>query len=189
MKGDPGKYAKRWKAGKEMPMFSGRTWGELEDIFPRNMKLASDAYKIITVLAPAWVKTKEFIKINYGETIRWDDFTYLCWMQRVEDAKENVAFEAFSARMGLNCNNTLWWIKKSRLTKLGLVENLPIRAQFLYRITEKGKMIVKKFTEELEQAHKNLDMWQSWKSPERALNKVTPKLRDFFDIEIPPPTE
>lgn len=180
---------RKWKAGKDMPMYSGKEWGELEDIFPRNIKLSSEVYTVITVLAPAWVATKAFIKSTYGDTIYWEDFTYLCWLQRVEDAKENVAFEAFSAMKGLNVNPKLWFLKKSRLTKLGLVENIPIPKQFLYRITGKGKMIVRKFHDEVEQAHKNLAMWQSWKDPEHAKNKITPKLRDFFDIEIPPSEE
>lgn len=166
-----------------MPLFSNKSWEELQDVWPKELRIVSDAYKIVCMLAPAWVLTQQFIKANYGESIAMRDFLTLCWLQRCEDARENVAFDSFPALKGLNMGGKLWYSHKSALTRLGLIENIPTRVR-LYRITATGKMIIRKFVENIEQANQDLHRWMSYQPPEQVV-KITKALKKFIDFEEP----
>lgn len=147
---------KKWARGKDMPLFSGKTWIELEDIWPREARVQDDAYMILGLFAPAWRQTKEFIEYTYSITLRSEEFFYLCWFQRVEEARENVAFLFYPNMRAMDWNHALWATKKSRLTKYGFIENLPSGEIKSYRVTEAGKLIIKKFIDNLNQVREQL---------------------------------
>jgi len=183
--GTKGSGKPKWTPGREMPLFSGKSWSELEDIFPADMKIASDAYKIISVIMPAWIATQAYMKSTIGGSIPMRDFFILCWLQRCEDAKEDVAFESWPAMKGMNIGGKLWYLRKSNMTALGLIENIPVQRIRIYRITALGKMVIRNFTQNVEQAHHNLRGWVADKPEDIALN-VTKYLKKFFELnDIP----
>jgi predicted transcriptional regulator with HTH domain len=165
--GTKGSGYPKWTPGKEMPLFSGKSWKELEDIWPRDLRLSSEAWKIVSVMAPAWLATTKFMKSNYGEAINMRDFFYLCWIHRGEDAKENVATVSWPIMKGLNIGGKLWYKKKSALTRIGLIENIPSKWVRLYRVTATGKMVIRVFIENVEKAHKDIRMWKVDSGPGR----------------------
>lgn len=171
-----------------MPEFSGKSWGELNDIWPADVRVASEAWKIVSVFTPAWLATVNFMKaILDGKHIASRDFFILCWIHRCEESRENVAMDSWPAMKGMNIGGRLWYNRKSQLTKLGLIENMPTSNIRLYRVTEMGKLIMKKFIENVEQAHKDMKYWKSLQPPEeaakidRALQKYCFNLEDLQD--------
>lgn len=180
-----GSGKKKWIAGEDFPLFSGKRWKELEDIFPADLKIASDAYKIISVFFPAWVATQAYMKATLGGSIHMRDFFILCWLQRCEDAKENISFESWPAMKGMNIGGKLWYNRKSQMTAIGLIENIPAKAIRAYRISATGKMVIRNFTQNVEQAHHNLRGWISMQ-PEDQADKMMHYLKKFFELnEIP----
>lgn len=167
----------KWKAGKEMPLFSGKSWTELEDIWPKDLRIGSQAAHIIGVFFPAWVDTHRFVKSQFGFSINMREFLLLCWLQRVEEGRENVGFEGWAAMKGLNIGGRLWYARKARITKLGIVENYPLRYR-LYRVTATGKTIIRYFCDAADQANMNLGEWLSTRDPESGA-QLTKFLLDF----------
>lgn len=171
----------KWKAGVQMPMYSGKSWEELEDIWPADLRIASDAYKIVSLFYPAQIVAQEFQKHLIGEAIGMRDLMTLCWFQRVEDAKENVGLEAFPTMKVMNYGGRLFYARKSKITRLGLIENMPMGMR-MYRITANGKLVIRNFVENLEKANDNLAMWISVQKPAMAA-EITRYIQRFFDIE------
>jgi hypothetical protein len=160
---------KQWKAGIEMPEFSGSSWRELEDIWPAQVRVASEAWKIISVFTPALMATQTFQKsMLNGKYIRSRDLFILALIQRCEEARTNVATEAWPALKAMNIGGKLWYSRKAQLTKLGLIENIPAPGLRLYRVTGLGKMVIKNFVDNVEKAHQDIKYWVSLQPPENA---------------------
>jgi len=170
---------KNWLAGVDMPEYSGKNWKELNDLWPAEVRIASDAWKIISVSAVAWEATKPFLRTLVGDTIDWQHFMVLCWILRCEEAKQGISTEAWAAMKGLNISGGIWYNRKAALTRLGLIENVPIKHVRLYRVTGNGKMVIKYFVEQSEMAHKNLRYWLSLQPPEFAA-RLTKKLNNYW---------
>lgn len=155
-----------------MAEFSGTSWRDLEDIWPADVRVSSEAWKMLAVFTPAWMATVIFMKeLLNGEHIHARDFFILCWIQRCEEARANVSMEAWPAMKGMNIGGTLWRTRKAGLTKLGLIENMPAPFLRLYRVTGKGKMIMRNFIDNVEQAHRDVKGWVS-SQPEENAEKV-----------------
>lgn len=166
---------KPWIRGKDMPDFSGTSWKDLNDIWPIDSKINSDPWKILGLFMPAFVVTQQFMKtILNGETIGYRDFIILCWMMRVQESKNDIAFEAWATMKGMNISGTIWYARKAKLTQLGLIENLPVTSIRIYRITGTGRLIVKYFVDQLTQANDNLGYWISLQDPKMSekINKT-----------------
>lgn len=148
-----------WRAGKEMPAFSGKSWKELEDIWPKGQRLSSEAMFIVGVFSPAWLATQNFMKANYGFTLTPHDFFLLCWIHRCQEGREGVFTTAWPVMKGINVGGKLWVLKKSKITKLGLIENMPSHHLRLYRVTGPGKLLIQKFISNVEEAHKDMRRW------------------------------
>jgi hypothetical protein len=170
---------KKWLEGRDMPEYSGKSWKELNDLWPAEIRVASDAWKIISVSPVAWEVTRTFMKGFVGGTITWQGFQMLCWIQRCEEAKQGISTEAWAPMKGLNISGGIWYNRKAALTRLGLVENVPIKNIRLYRVTGNGKLVIKYFVEQSEMAHKNLRYWLSLHPPEHA-DKLTKKLNRYW---------
>lgn len=139
-----------------MPEFSGRTWGELEDIWPRHVRVASEAYKIMAGVSPAFQALKVDLK-KRGMSLRQDEVWRLFWIQRCEEAKENVATETYPIGKPHKWNIKLYYIKQSPLMRKGLIEWLPAANRVkLVRVTALGKDILKTFIHYIEQAHRDI---------------------------------
>ena len=151
---------KPWKQPKDFPPFSGKSYGELNDIYPFNDRIKDDAWRMVGLFYPAWVITRKQFKEQIGK-MRFTRFLELCYMQRCEEAKEGVAFHPYPAMKGMNVSGALFAARKAELTRLGLVENIVFTANRarVYRVTGLGRMIIKCFTENLNQANDNLAMW------------------------------
>lgn len=149
----------KWRRGVDMPDFSGKTWSELNDIWPAEDRVQSDVFLIMALFAPAWNKLMRFIRDTYDIQHGFDrgSFFLLCWMQRVQDAKQDLAFHAWPVMKGINVGGRLWYAKKAFLTKHGFIENMPSR-NMAYRVTEKGKIIMKKFIEYVDESRQELDI-------------------------------
>lgn len=180
---------KRWKAGIEMPEFSGSSWKELHDIWPADVRVASEAWKIISVFTPALLASQTFQKsLLNGKYIGSRDLFILCLIQRCEEAKTNVATEGWPVLKAMNIGGKLWYARKSELTQLGLIENLPTTLR-LYRVTGLGKTIIKNFVENVEQAHQNIKYWVSLQPDENAA-RVNKYLQAYcFRPDEPPKRE
>jgi len=169
---------KQWTRGIEMPEFSGTSWRELEDIWPAHVRVASEAWKMISVFTPALLASVTFQKsMMNGKYITSRDLFILCLIQRCEEARTNVATEAWPALKAMNIGGRLWYSRKAQLTKLGLIENIPAAGLRLYRVTGAGKMIIKNFVDNVEQAHQDIKHWVSLQPPENAerVNKYLQK--------------
>lgn len=160
---------KNWARGVDMPEFSGSSWKELEDIWPADVRVASEAWKIISVFTPALLASQIFQKeLMNGKYIVSRDFFILCLIQRCEEARTNVATEAWPALKAMNIGGKLWYSRKAELTKLGLIENIPAAGLRLYRVTGLGKAVIRNFVENVEKAHQDIKYWVSLQPAENA---------------------
>ncbi len=179
----------------DLRAFSGRSWSDLHDIWPADLRISSEAWKIISVMVPAAEATVMFAKthipaLNNKSGTRTQQFglreiLWLAWIQRCEEARENVATDQFPMAKGFHQPLKVIYNRKSVLTKLGLVENFPNHSRNirLYRVTNLGKLLLRHFTEQLEQAHYNLREWISWQ-PQVHRDKITKYLSTYcFDWE------
>lgn len=155
-KANPRKKKSAWSIG--MPAFSGRSWQELEDIWPRHIRLASEAHKIISGISPALFAMNQDLK-KRGIKLRSDELWRLFWIQRCEEAKENVGTDTYTIGKPHRWNLKLYYLKQSPLMRQGLIEWFPPRpgpALKLVRVTALGKDILKTFIYYIEQAHRDV---------------------------------
>ena len=89
---------KSWKFGKEMPKFSGKSYGELNDIYPINSRINDDTWRMVGLFYPAWVLTRQQYKEQIGK-LRFTRFLELCYMQRCEE----VCVSVLSDNQGDEC--------------------------------------------------------------------------------------
>lgn len=180
--------------------FSGKSWSDLNDIWPADIRISSEAWKILSVVVPASELTIQFAKqhipeltIKVGEKKERNqqfglrELLWLAWIQRCEEARDNVATDQFPMAKGFHQPLNVVANRKSVLTKLGLVESFPNVAGEpmvrLFRVTDRGKMILRNFVENLEQAHYNLREWISWQ-PQVHRDRITNYLSKYcFDWE------
>jgi hypothetical protein len=162
-----------WVRGVNMPEFSGTSWKDLEDIWPADVRVNSEAWKLLSVFFPAWLATKQFINtslnIESKQSLNSQDLFVLCLIQRCEEARSNVAMQAWPALKAMNIGGRLWYARKAKLTKLGLIENMPAKSSRLYRLTGMGKLVIRTFIDNVEQAHKDIKYWTSLQPPEYAV--------------------
>lgn len=163
--------------------FSGASWQELEDIFPKEIKVSSEAYIIMSVFYPAWraLSLKYNFKKNEGTVLQIDDFFLLIWVQRCEDAKGNVATQGYTISKPLKWNQRMRSFKQSRLHRLKLVENMPYKGLQMYRVTAKGKLLIREFFDMVEQAHKDIRYFSSIQ-PKENQEKVDKIMRRYFEL-------
>ncbi len=158
---------KKWEHGKDMPELSTASWKDLQDQWPAEIRIASDAWKIISVSQPAWVAMRPFMKeLLNGESIGFRDFQMLCLIYRAQEAKDGYGTQNFPILKSLNIGGTLWYARKSKINKLGLVESR--QKVRVYRVTGLGIALIKRYIENLEQAHKDLRHWISIQPDEQA---------------------
>ena len=150
---------KKWVPGRDMPFFSGKTWAELEDIYPKGKRIDSNIWRMMGLMAPAWLATNEYCKELVGKKISFRDFMMLCFMQRVEEARDNVAFDSYHILKGLNLGGSLYSTRKAGLHKLGFVEKMPLKHMRIYRTTGLAKMLMYKFADNLQKANDNILEW------------------------------
>lgn len=172
---------KPWKAGVDMPVYSGKTWKELEDIYPSHLRIKDDAWRLVGLFQPAWLLTRMQYKELLGNAkITMKDLMLMAWMQRVEEANQNIGFRAWPVMKGLNVSGSIFSARKAMLTKVGLIESMPVKHVRLYRVTGLGKSLLKSFTDNLNQANDNLKIWVDSQTEEhkdrmtRALDKSMP---------------
>jgi hypothetical protein len=163
------KYPKRWRYGVEMPEFSGRSWKELQDLWPPEMRTSSEAYYILVAFQPAWEKIKFFtaqllnMTVNKAD-LKFHDIGLLAWCSRCEELKEGLMADSAAVRQALMLgdNKRVFFTRKAILTKYGLIENIPAGPEYdlptfyCYRLTEKGRIVLKKFVEFVDEAHEIL---------------------------------
>ena len=168
-----------WKAGLEMPPFSGKNWWELEDIYSKDKRIGNDIWRVIGLMAPAWLISKQYCKELVGEEIDRRSFEMLCFMQRIEEARENAAIDSYAILKSLNIGGTLYYKRKADLHRLGLLERLPIKGMRLYRVTQKGKLLIKNFHDNLHQANENIGYWISLQN-EATRGKINKLLWTYY---------
>lgn len=176
----------KWTQGKEIPFFSGKTWAELEDIYPRGKRINNDIWRVIGLMGPAWVLTSAYCKEVVGKKMHFRDFLMLCYMQRVEEARDNVAFDSYHILKGYNIGGRIYTSRKAMLHKMGFIETMPGRLR-IYRVTGLGKMIMYNFVQNLEKANDNLLTWVE-SQPKEHQDKISSILRIYCsDLFLPPP--
>ncbi len=164
----PKRKKRRWEKGIDMKEFSGSSWKELHDVWPADVRVASEAWKILSVFQPAMMNTQKFIaSLCGGVHFKPQDFYILCWIQRCEEAKSNVATESWSPKKGMNIGRTLWSARTAKLIKHGIIEDIPSPFR-LYRVTKIGKLIIKNFIDNVEQAHQDIKYWVNSQPAENA---------------------
>lgn len=179
---------KPWVPGKDMPFFSGATWGEIEDIYPKEKRIASDIWRVIGLMAPAWVLSRAYCNELVGAPIHFRDFQMLCFLNRVEETKASLALDPYPLLKAFNIGGTLFYKRKVDLHRLGLIEKMPLPRVRLYRITPKGKLLIKHFHDNLEKANDNLLYWV-YAQPKEHQDKITRILRKYYlgwEIISPP---
>lgn len=137
--------------------WSNAKWGELQDLWPANVKVMNEAFKMLAVFMPAFYKFRNsHPELNIGgRKFRAEDFFYLCWIMRCEDTNEGLMASLFDIIRPLNLAKSQASLKNSRLNRLGLVENIPFVRGSLYRVTADGRMLLREFCELMEECHRN----------------------------------
>lgn len=163
--------------------FSGKSWQELEDIWPRSVRLKqdedgniNDAYKIMSVLMFAIRKAQQAAKAE-GYTLRMEDIFLLFWCQRVEEAKENMGAGDYETMRPLYYTLSLNMIKRHRLFQAKMLEYYPGDIR-VCRVTAKGKVFMSTIMENIEQAHRDIKMWTNTQ-PEELRTKIGRVLSRF----------
>jgi hypothetical protein len=177
---------KTWVPGKDMPFFSGKTWAELEDIYPKNKRIGNDIWRMMGLMAPAWIATNEYCKELVGQKISFRDFMMLCFMQRVEEARDNVAFDSYHCLKALNLSGSLYTTRKAVLHKLGFVEKMPLHKLRIYRTTGLAKMLMYNYVDNLQKANDNLLLWVESQPKEHQV-KISQSLNMYCSHLFPPP--
>lgn len=173
------KKKKRWKPGVDMREFSGKSWRELEDIWPTDVRLASDVWKVMAVFPAAYEQNKRFQKVLLnGEYLAVRELCQMAWVMRCEEAKQGVATETFWMDRGLELNRRMANIRAGKLSRLGLIEELPSRSFRLYRVSDLGRTVLRNLIEEMEQAHRNIKRWAA-EQPEEGKERVNKYLSRF----------
>lgn len=163
---------------KNVPPFSGRSYDELNDIYPIDLRIKDDVWRLVGLMKAAFVVTQRQFKDQLPTKLKWCRFEELCWMQRCEERKEGFAFIEYPAIKGLNISGAIFAARKAELIRLGLVEQIPIekvKKARIFRVTWLGKMVIKSFVENLTQANNNLEEWLMKIHPEEYL-KITKSL-------------
>lgn len=174
------KKKKRWTRGKEMPLFSGKTWAELQSIWPPEERINSQIWRAIGFYEPAWKFTRIFMKNVYGLTVRMSDFNLVCFFMRVEEHFEDVASIELPIKMTRQVHRDLLNIQKSRITKQGLIEQFPQGGPpARYRVTPIGRMMIKTFVENLTQADNDMTHWASQVYPSIQNDLTIKLLREY----------
>lgn len=164
---------KRWRRGKEMPLFSNSTWQELNDIWPQDVRVSSEIWKALSVLPVALNANKLFQRaLLNGKELRGQDLYQLMWVMRCEEAKDNVATHFSRMKTRGDMTNQQLSIRNSTLVRLGLIEQIQDQHIRLYRVTTPGRMILKNLVDEMDKAHQNLREWVD-SMPEEMQRKAT----------------
>jgi len=158
---------KPWVKGTDMPEFSGKSWKELNDLWPPEMRTSSEAYYLLCGLLPAYEKIIDFVHELLGLTgrtpLRFRDIMLLAWCSRCEEAKKGLATEQYAFQKGVNQGLKAFWIRKAAITKLGLIENIDAeKSDYFkaYRVTDRGRIVLRKLVEYIEESHVMLrDVW------------------------------
>lgn len=151
--------------------FVGRSWKDLDDLWPRKMRLSSEAWQVLGLALPAYSATLPFIlHLTGGQMVSFRDLVLLCWLQRCEEARENVGITADLVLPGSGFKRVADLVTRQRvLRRCGLLEDLVGAPRTgLYRITASGKMILAAFVENLEQAHYDIAGWKAKQKPKTA---------------------
>lgn len=175
---------KKWEYGVEMPEFSEKSYKDLQDLWPVEMRTSSEALYIMAGMLYAsrqiTVFTNKLLDVN-GRQIRLMDLLLLAWCLRCEDAKEGLCTEAYALKKGLDQGMQTLWTRKAILTKHGLIENIPSKGYGeyfrAYRVTERGRIILRKFVDLINEAHKKLrEEWipitPGWTEPKELDNWI-----------------
>jgi hypothetical protein len=160
------KHPRRWVYGIDMPQFSGKSWKDLQDVWPIELRTSSEAYYILCAFLPAWEKLKFFAAQLLGlETnkadLRFHDIGMLAWCSRCEEANEGLMADYLVAKLALMAGNNkkLFAVRKSILVKHNLLENIPngpdhkLPVFYCFRVTEKGRILLRKFIEFVDESH------------------------------------
>lgn len=153
---------KRWRQGIEMPEFSGKSWKDLNDVWPIDKRTTSDSWYLLAAFQPAYIFTKRFTETLLGVKFVKVEFSYqdvmcLAWCLRCEEAKGGLCTEEIAFSKGTNEGMPAFWRRKAFITKIGLIENIPTGTYTkAYRVTEKGRIVLKKFVEMIDECHTKL---------------------------------
>lgn len=137
------------------------------------------------LMAPAWALTNEYCKELVGEKLYFRDFMLLCFMQRVEEARDNVAFDSFHFKKALNINQSLFSTRKASLQRLGFIEKMPLKRLRIYRTTGLAKMLMYNFMDNLQKANDNLLEWVA-SQPKEHQAKISQSLAIYCSGLFPP---
>ena len=167
-----------------MPEFSGKSFKHLQDLWPVEMRTSSEALYIMAGMLYAsrqiTVFTNQLLDVK-GRQIRLMDILLLAWCLRCEDAKEGLCTEAYALKKGVDQGMQTLWTRKAILTRFGLIENIPsigyteyFRA---YRVTERGRIVLRKFVQLINEAHTKLrEEWShdraDWTQPKELDNWI-----------------
>jgi len=157
---------KSWRYGIEMPEFSGKSYKQLQDVGPINMRTSSEAYYILCSFLPAWEKLKFFTAELLGLSVkkadlRFHDIGMLAWCSRCEEFAEGLMADSTMVQWGLMAEkkSKVFFIRKSILTRHGLIENIPngpehgLPTFYAYRLTQRGRIVLRKFVDLVEESH------------------------------------
>lgn len=141
--------------------FSYKTWQFLEDLWPRYVRLKldakgqpSEAYKVMSV-AIFPLRWAQRMAKKEGHPLGLEDILLLFWIQRVEEARENVGAMDYDIGVPLSWGKGLTHKKEHRLIKAGLIEFYPGNLRVV-RVTAQGKVLMAQMMEHVEKAHREV---------------------------------
>lgn len=154
----------------DLRKFSGKSWQDLEDIWPAPVRISSEAWKVLSVIMPAWENLKVFIKSEFGFEVQsgWKSkdplvlrhIILLAWIQRCEEARSNVGAHTMPMSLG---NISVVGRQIHDLLKFGFVEKYPYTGSKIgnnnircYRVAPRGKILLRMFVKYLEDAHNDV---------------------------------
>lgn len=152
---------KQKKFLSKIPPFSGKTYAELNDIYPIDKRINDDLWRMVCLCGPAYkLLMQKFSQELDGRTLRFVNFQMLCWMQRCEEAKQGLAFSMGPVANGIQLfNKSLLAMRNSELMVLGLVEQITTQKPYIFRVTARGKMMIKTYVEMMRELEGKLSEW------------------------------
>jgi hypothetical protein len=157
------RVAKEREFLKKIPPFSGKTYKELNDIYPISSRINDEMWRVVCLMKPAYILTlRKFKEELKGQSLRFSIFMEMCWMQRCEESKQGLPFSLFPVGRGLEISNNILAARKAELVKLGLIEQMPFTQNRMFRVTALGKLMIKTMVENMREIEARLVEWNDY---------------------------
>lgn len=151
--------------------FSGKSWKELQDIWPPNVRISSEAHAMITVMMPASISTQIFLRNLLPEGLKKVRFSFreiclLFLVLRCQETRDDAGANRMWIEKAIDSKKrALTFTKLNSLFKIGLIEKYPGHVD-VFRLTGLGMTVAKHYVGAMERAHRDIQTFAETEPPE-----------------------